>query len=482
MALWVLRCISSWNVYSKRALFIAQKAHLNTRIYDILKSEPIGLNLSVKGWVKAIRKMKNNVFVDITDGSCSRNLQIIISKSEHPEKLTFGAAIDASGSLVKNNNGQIELVAKEINVIGPCGTDGFPFAPRKSYNPDYIRQYLHLRPRTNKFGALLRVRDAACSSVNDYFHDNGYIQIHTPIITSNDCEGAGEVFSVRPDSEQLLKEMTREGSSLEEAYFNSKAFLTVSGQLHLEAVVRGLSKVYTFGPTFRAENSRTRLHLAEFYMIEAEAAFIESLTDLLKIMESMIKDVITAVLDKCADDIQMLNSSYENKDVVSNLLQKPFEVMTYDEALNILERHQENFGVQAWRGKSLGKEHELFLVKHAGECPVFVIDWPAEIKPFYMKSSTEDASKVSAIDLLTPQVGELCGGSLREDNFSILQDKLLKLNLQETLNWYLELRKYGNIPSGGFGMGFERFLQLILGIPNIRDTIPFPRWPHNCKL
>ncbi|KAJ9595835.1 hypothetical protein L9F63_012990, partial [Diploptera punctata] len=430
------------------------------------KFEPIGSHLFVQGWVKAMRNMKTNVFVDISDGSCSQKLQVLTKKIDQPQTLTYGAAVRANGPIVKNKNGQLELVAKELSVIGPCTvSEGYPFAPRKIYNSDYIRQFLHLRPRTNSFAALLRVRAAMSRAVNDYFCENSYIQIHTPIITSNDCEGAGEVFRVRPDNELLVREMAKKENMLEEAYFDTKAFLTVSGQLHLEAVVRGLSKVYTFGPTFRAENSRTRLHLAEFYMIEAEKAFLVSLEDLMKIIEDMIKTVTNKVADKCAADLQTLHSSNNNEGSIISILGKQFEVMTYDKAIDILEKHSENFVSQVKRGNSLAKEHELFLVKYAGDCPVF----------FY-------SIKVSALDLLTPRVGELCGGSLREDDFSNLENKLKKLDLQESLNWYLELRKYGNVPSGGFGMGFERFLQLVLGIPNIKDTIPFPRWPHNCKL
>ncbi|XP_021924777.1 probable asparagine--tRNA ligase, mitochondrial isoform X2 [Zootermopsis nevadensis] len=430
-----------------------------------------------------MRKMKEHVFLDVSDGSCSKKLQVLISKSRQPKSLTYGAAVEAVGSLVTNTNGQLELAAENVTVIGPCIViDGYPFAPRKSYSPDYIRQFLHLRPRTNAFGALLRIRDAASHAVNEHFRNNGYIHIHTPVLTSNDCEGAGDVFQVKPENEKTVKDMMKDGMSMDEAYFDCNTYLSVSGQLHLEAAVRGLSKVYTFGPTFRAENSRSRLHLAEFYMIEAEAAFIESLEELMNIMENLIKNVTSQVMQKCADDVELLHSSDGNEGPVVSLLQKPFEVMTYEQAIDILGRHSGNFVSQVKKGQGLGKEHELYLVKYAGDCPIFIVDWPSDIKPFYMKQSLQDVSKVSALDLLAPQVGELCGGSLREDNFSLLQDKLQKSGLYEALGWYLELREYGNVPSAGFGMGFERFLQVILGIPNIKDTIPFPRWPHNCKL
>ncbi|PNF28535.1 hypothetical protein B7P43_G14337 [Cryptotermes secundus] len=395
MALWVVRNCRIANFYRKSAFCTKGRAHINTRIVDVYKLEPVGSHLSIKGWVKAMRKMKDIVFIDIIDGSCLEGLQVLISKSKQPKTLTYGAAVEAAGSLQMNKNGQLELAAEDLTVVGPCIViDGYPFAPRKSYSPDYVRQFLHLRPRTSTFGALLRVRDAASHAINEHFRNNGYIHIHTPILTSNDSEGAGEIFRVIPDNENLVKEMAKDGMSFDEAYFDSKTYLTVSGQLHLEAVVRGLSKVYTFGPTFRAENSRSRLHLAEFYMVEAETAFIESLEELVKVMENLIKDVTSKIVGKCTDDVRTLRSAAGNEDSLLSVLEKPFEVMTYEEAIDILDRHSGNFVSQVERGQGFGKEHELYLVKHAGGCPVFVVDWPHDIKPFYMKQSLQDVSKV----------------------------------------------------------------------------------------
>ncbi|GLV35193.1 Asparaginyl-tRNA synthetase mitochondrial [Carabus blaptoides fortunei] len=356
-------------------------------------------------------------------------------------------------------------------------TDGYPFAPRKSYPPEYIRKYLHLRARTKKFASVLRVRDAATKAVHDYFNSEGYFNIHTPILTSNDCEGAGEVFSVRPENKSLLKDMIKDGVSEDEAYFDSKIYLTVSGQLHLEAMAHGLEKVYTFGPTFRAENSKSRLHLSEFYMIEAETAFISELGDVMTVIEKLVKYVTESVANKCADDIVCVS---ESANVNLSWLNKPFVTLTYDEALSILDKNLNKLSSGVNKEEGLAKEHEIFLVNHCGNVPTFVINWPKQIKPFYMKQCSDDASKVAALDLLAPNVGEIAGGSLRENEYNFLKNKLPCRNSE--LDWYLELRKFGSVPTGGFGMGFERYLQLILQMNNIKDTIPFPRWPHNCSL
>nr|CAD7456297.1 unnamed protein product [Timema tahoe] len=466
--------------------FVSKRNVTSARISDLLKYKPFGDYNKIKGWVRAHRKMKDIAFVDVNDGSCSEGLQVIIPKSLQPQNLSFGSSVEVHGTLTINPNEQIEMVAEDIKVVGPCiVSEGYPFSARKVYPPDYVRLFPHLRPRTKQFGSLLRVRDAATRAIFELLHAQGFVNVHTPLLTSNDCEGAGEVFLVQPDSEVLKKEMAKDGKCPEEAYFDSKAFLTVSGQLHLEAVARGLSKVYTFGPTFRAENSRTRHHLSEFYMLEMEMAFLENLSDLSTFIEAFVKGVTSKVLEECEVDVQTLlqQASKEGEHLtLSELTQRPFVTVSYDEAVSILERHSEQLESRVRRGEDLSKVHELFLVKHCGGGPVFVVEWPRKIKPFYMKCVAGDTDKVAALDLLVPRVGELCGGSLREDNYTVLQQKLQSSNLEESLAWYLELRKYGNTPTGGFGLGFERYLQYILGIQNIKDTIPFPRWPHNCKL
>ncbi|KAF4528264.1 hypothetical protein B566_EDAN014154 [Ephemera danica] len=404
-----------------------------TTVSDIItKKHFTNDSISVKGWVKSTRKMKDLIFIDIDDGSCASKLQIVIPKHMKQSHLTFGSSVEAEGKLKLNpTNNQLEILADCLNVVGTCDpTSGYPFAARKSYPDDYIRQFLHFRPRHSSFASIMRIRDALTRGLHDVLATMGFLMVHTPVLTSNDCEGAGEVFSVSPHSEKLKKEMAREGSSPEIAYFNNKAFLTVSGQLHLEAAVRGLSKVYTFGPVFRAENSRSRLHLSEFYMLEAEVAFSEDLEDAMILAENLCRKTIT---------------------------------------MTILQEHSSKLDVPPPQfGEPLGKEHELFLSQHmeqqCGQPMLFVL----------------------AFDLLGPVAGEVCGGSVREPSAVIIEQRLKSLengeSLLKGLQWYLDIRRHGNVPTSGFGLGFERFLQSLLGISNIKDTLPFPRWPHSLKM
>lgn len=286
--------------------------------------------------------------------------------------------------------GQLELNAENIEVYGECKVDdGYPFAPRKSYTSDYVRQYLHFRPRTNKFSTLLRIRDYTILAIHNYLHDEGYINVHTPIVTSNDCEGAGEVFIVLPENQRTLKNMAKPGVSPEESYFNSKVFLTVSGQLHLEAAVHSLSKVYTFGPTFRAENSKSRLHLSEFYMLEAECAFVDRIEQVTNIVEKLIKNVTNNIIDTYSEDIE----KFKEQEIEFSWVNKEFVTLTYDEAISILDKNRGKYG-DFCKTKGLTKEHEHFLVKHCDNIPTFIVDWPKHLKPFYMKTCTEDISKV----------------------------------------------------------------------------------------
>nr|XP_050849687.1 probable asparagine--tRNA ligase, mitochondrial isoform X2 [Vespula vulgaris] len=418
--------------------------------------------------------MKNNIFFDVNDGSTNEMLQVVIPKSSKPVNLTYGSSINAEGIVTLAPNGRLELQVNETHVIGTCDvTKGYPLQPKKPYDAEYLRQYLHLRPRAQKFSSLLRLRDIATANINNHFRSRNFIHIHTPIITSNDCEGAGEVFIVRPDSKEVLESMKKDGMSLDEIYFNSKAYLTVSGQLQLEVLARTLSKVYTFGPTFRAENSKSRLHLSEFYMVEAEKAFVSNIEEIAEEIELLVKTVTKDMLDHNSLDFHHIGATEPQ------WLNSKFGYMTYNEAVNILNDHAVQLQHPIKYGDVLTKEHELFLVKYNNSVPLFVINWPKEGKPFYMKECSNDSSKVAGLDLLVPIVGELVGGSIREDNYEKLK---LKLPSNHNLSWYLELRKYGNVSTGGFGMGFERFLQCVLGITNIKDTIPFPRWPHNCNL
>ncbi|KAJ8667666.1 hypothetical protein QAD02_009329 [Eretmocerus hayati] len=451
-----------------------RKIHKYATIVESNNPENVGKKASIQGWVRAVRKMKENVFLDVSDGTSSEHLQVVLKKDSKPESLGYGCSITAEGEISLAPNGRAELHAEKLSVIGECDLDGYPFLPRKQYEQDYIRQYLHLRPRTRAFSSILRLRDIASRAVGDYFKDHNFVNIHTPILTSNDCEGAGEVFLVQPNSKELNKEMMKDGTKDEAAaYFDTKAFLTVSGQLHLEVCARALSRVYNFCPAFRAENSKSRIHLSEFYMIEAEMAFVSSLSELIKETESFIKSVTKRVIEDGQSDLRTLGAPEPN------WLDKDFGIITYNEALGILERHKDQLTVPIKHGENLAKEHELFLVEYHEGTPLFVIEWPSQVKPFYMKECSHDASKVEALDLLAPVTGEIIGGSVREDSYSKLESRIPEgLNL----NWYLDLRKYGNVPTAGFGMGFERYLQIICGVPNIKDVIPFPRWPHNCSL
>ncbi|KAK1131171.1 hypothetical protein K0M31_017461 [Melipona bicolor] len=453
-----------------------QKCHVHSMLQicnDNFETN-VGRHVKVQGWVHAIRKMKENIFVDIMDGSTPKMLQLVIPKENKPDNLSFGSSIEAEGKLALGPNNKIELHTNNVIVVGTCDVmDGYPFAPRKRYHEDYVREFLHLRPRTKKFSSLLRLRDITSASIENYLRSRDYINIHAPVLTSNDCEGAGELFLVQPNSKDLLKSMKREDLTEEESFFNTKTFLTVSRQLHLEAAARAFTKVYSFGPVFRAENCNSRLHLAEFYMLEAELAFINNIDNIMIEVESFIKYIIKDVFEKGASDIDVIGGCEVQ------WLNDKFTCMTYDDAINILQNNTSCLKSPVKSGTNLSKEHELFLVKHNNNVPIFVTDWPKEIKPFYMKECKDDASKVSAIDLLVPTVGELVGGSIREDNYEKLKSNL---PLTSNLSWYLELRKYGNVPTGGFGLGFERFLQFIFNIPNIKDTLPFPRWPHNCSL
>ncbi|KAK9886970.1 hypothetical protein WA026_019228 [Henosepilachna vigintioctopunctata] len=474
MALYIHRPLSFLN-YKIGFLNICFKKY---SICSLLRNPELGSEIEIKGWIANIRKQKHNIFIDVKDGSTSEQVQVIVSSdlNVNTKELSAGSSIITSGSIVKSPKGNIEILAKKIKLISKCSTEeGYPFAPRKEYSPEYIRQYLHLRTKTNHFASLLRVRNSAVLAFHSAFQDEGVINVHTPILTSNDCEGAGETFKVIPDNEHLLKSMAKSGVHVDEIFFNKKSYLTVSAQFHLEALANGLGSVYTFGPTFRAENSKSRFHLAEFYMIEVEIAFLEELKPLLNFVERLLKKVTNNLLDNNISDIVSCQGINRTE---FEWLEKDFVILSFDEALNILNCNASQFKKLANAQNGFNKEHEIFLVKYLGNIPTFIIDWPRHLKPFYMKECKND-SKVLAFDLLAPDVGEIVGGGLREDDFQKLEEKLPK---EGVLEWYLDFRKFGGISTGGFGLGFERYLQTILKIDNIKDTIPFPRWPHNCSL
>lgn len=341
-----------------------------------------------QGWVKSLRKLKEHLFFDISDGLSAHKLQITIPVIKQPEKLNVGASVVVKGYLGQTPNGQLELNAEEVEICGSCPlSEGYPFLPRKQYSAEYIRQYLHLRPKTNKFSSLLRIRSQASAAIHEHFASEGYINIHTPIITSNDCEGAGEIFKVLPENKSILKNMRKTDKNDDEAYFDCKTYLTVSAQLHLEATCHALSKVYTFGPTFRAENSKSRLHLSEFYMVEAEIAFINRIEELAANIEKLLKKSTENIINKCDGDIQIARDGNTSYDWIS----KKFPVLTYDEARETLDR---NFKIKIPVDDDFTKEQELLLVKFCGDVPTFIINWPTQSKPFYMRGCDDNKNRV----------------------------------------------------------------------------------------
>ena len=467
-------------------------------IQGALDVSNVGKSLKVHGWVKAARKQRVNTFIDIDDGLIigGQKLQIVVASDKVPTTLGYHAFVQARGILKESplKGQEVELEADEIEVITPV-QEKYPFQPRKLYDDELPRTHPQYRAKLNDFGALIRIRSRLSKSIHDYFHDNDYIQIHTPVLTSNDCEGAGELFQVSPANKAISIKMRNDNiDDLDEAYFDKKAFLTVSGQLHLEAMCNGLEQVYTFHPAFRAEMGRTRRHLCEFSMIEAEKIiYNDDLDQLLQLQESLVKRALQSTMDSHVGDIvnflklnSLKHKSKKNEidqsiEHIDKVLREPFKVLSYKEAFDILETHQSQFEIKPDREKGLGKEHELFLVDHCDQVPIFVINWPKSTKAFYARRCSDNDHLVSAVDLLFPSVGELAGGSLREHNYDVLKNSLVNAGI-EGMDWYLDLRQNGAAPMGGFGLGFERLVQFVLKVYNIRDAVPFSRRPHECRL
>ncbi|XP_076351910.1 asparagine--tRNA ligase, mitochondrial [Tachypleus tridentatus] len=465
-------------------------------VRKIIDLKPFHENIIVEGWVRAVRKHKEIMFLDIDDGSSVERLQVIFSPGNKSctTSINYGEAVRIQGILERSTSkGQeIELKAETLMVLGSCKVEDYPFNPRTKHPVEYVRQYLHLRPRTRTFSSLLRTRNAATRAIHQYFENHNYVQIHTPAITSNDCEGAGEVFSIQPAFQNVLHSSTTSSrdagpNSVDvpntDCFFDIPVYLTVSAQLHLEAAALALSSVYTFSPAFRAENSQSRRHLSEFYMVEAEKAFVNCVGEIMEVVEELVKYTTRCILEWCSEELRVFNSETNSSHLMKmdKMLEKPFIRMTYTEACEMFQSKTDLIpGSFKW-GEDLRNEHEQCLLKHCGETPVFVTNFPSDIKPFYMKRSNTGTT-VEGFDLLMPTGGEVCGGSLREDDEMVLKERLKTTGLEDSLKWYLDLRRFGSAPLGGFGLGFERYLQYLLGINNIKDTIPFPRWPHHCQL
>jgi asparaginyl-tRNA synthetase len=458
-----------------------------TSIKDALAGKPaVGAEITVRGWVRTRRDSKAGFsFIHVSDGSCFDPIQVVApgeldNYETEIRKLTSGCAISASGTLVESaGRGQkFEIQGIRVEVVGWVeDPDTYPIQP-KHHSFEFLREVAHLRPRTNTFGAITRVRHAAAQAVHRYFHERGYYWINTPIITASDAEGAGDMFRV--STLDMVNPPITPGGDIDYSkdFFGRETFLTVSGQLNVEGYCLAMSKVYTFGPTFRAENSNTSRHLAEFWMVEPEIAFAD-LNDLADVAEDFLKYIFTAVLEECPEDMAFFEKRIE-PDVIrrlNDLIESTFVRLDYSEAIDILRDSGEKFEYPAEWGLDLQTEHERYLTEKHFKAPVVVMNYPTEIKAFYMRLS-DDARTVAALDVLAPGIGEIIGGSQREERLDVLERRMDEMGLdQDHYDWYLDLRRYGTVPHAGFGLGFERLVNYITGMTNIRDVIPYPRVP-----
>lgn len=439
----------------------------------------------VKGWVRTRRGNKNVQFIALNDGSTIKNLQLVADMSKFSEEdlkpITTGAAIHAQGIITPSQGkGQtVEMQIKELEVYGTADPDTYPLQ-KKGHTMEFLRAKAHLRPRTNTFGAVLRIRHALAYAIHKFFNDRGFYYFHTPLITASDCEGAGAMFQVTTlDMETAPR--TEDGKiDYSQDFFGRQANLTVSGQLEGELGATALGNIYTFGPTFRAENSNTPRHLSEFWMVEPEMAFYE-IEDNMDLAEEFLKYCIGYALENCADDIQFLNDMFDKglTERLKFVLHNDFVRLPYTTGVKILEESGQKFEFPVFWGADLASEHERYLVEQHFKKPVILTDYPKEIKAFYMKQN-DDGKTVRAMDVLFPGIGEIIGGSQREENFEKLQQRVDELGLKG-MDWYMDTRRYGTVPHSGFGLGFERLVLFVTGMQNIRDVIPFPRYPKNCE-
>ncbi|MEI8365287.1 MAG: asparagine--tRNA ligase [Parachlamydiaceae bacterium] len=466
---------------------------MRTRIKQIRQQKQdqpslIGQEVTVKGWVRTVRNQKTFAFVEINDGSTLSNFQVVATPDlpnyeKIVSQLSTGVSVAVKG-IIKEGEGEnktLEMQAKEIAIVGVCDPEVYPLQ-KKRHSFEFLRSIAHLRPRTNTLGAVTRVRNALSFATHRFFQERGFLYIHTPIITAADCEGAGKMFRVTTlDLENIPK--GKDGKvDYTKDFFEKPAYLTVSGQLNGEIYASALSDIYTFGPTFRAENSNTSRHLAEFWMIEPEMAFAD-LTDNMDCAEAFLKYVLKYTLENCVEDLQFFDK-FVSEGLIARLQQVvdvPFERVTYTYAIRILEKAEKTFEYPVSWGIDLQSEHERFLAEEYFTKPIILTDYPKKIKAFYMRAN-EDDKTVAAMDILVPKIGEIIGGSQREERLDVLTKKLVDNNLHpEDYWWYLELRKYGSVPHAGFGAGFERLVQFVTGMENIRDVIPFPRYPGKAE-
>ena len=473
------------------------------KIKELLSTTPSGQAVTVQGWVRTFR---NNQFISLNDGSTIQNLQAVVELNSLEEgtlkRITTGACISVTGDLIASlGKGQaIEVKVRELEILGDCDPEKYPLQLKNRPSLEYLREIAHLRPRTNTFGAVMRVRHAMAFAIHKFFNDRGFNYIHTPIITGSDAEGAGAMFRVTTLDAKKPPLDDQGHIDHKEDFFGKETNLTVSGQLEGETYALALSEIYTFGPTFRAENSNTTRHLAEFWMIEPEMAFYD-LKDNMELAESFLKYLCKYALDNCADDLEFLNKRAQEEEMTKPqeqrselglidrlkfIVDNEFQRLTYTEAIDILKNSNPNkkkkfqYLIEEW-GVDLQSEHERFLVEKHFKKPVILYNYPAAIKAFYMRQN-EDGKTVSAMDVLFPGIGEIIGGSQREERYERLMKRINELNLPEKeLWWYLELRKFGSAPHSGFGLGFERLMLFVTGMTNIRDVIPFPRFPGSAE-
>ena len=453
-----------------------------TDVKDLFRKDFVNKEVTVSGWIRNHRKQKEFGFIDFNDGTFFKNLQIVydnsLSNFDDIQKLKIGSAITVTGKIIKSEGkGQsIEMKLESFILEGDCPED-YPIQPKR-HTREFLREQAYLRPRTNLFGAVFRVRSVAAYAIHKYFQDNGYVYFHAPIITASDCEGAGEMFQVTTlDLDRVAKDGKIDYSK---DFFGKPAALTVSGQLQGETYALAYKKIYTFGPTFRAENSNTKTHASEFWMIEPEVAFCDLNMDM-DIMEGMLKFVVKYVLDNCPEEMEFFDNFVEKGliDKLNKLINSNFVRIDHEEVISILKKADVKWEFQPEYGEDIAKEHEKYITEYFNG-PVFIKNWPKDIKAFYMKQN-DDGKTVAAVDLEVPGAGELMGGSQREEDYDKLVNRIRELGMkEEDFGWYLNLRRFGGCVHSGFGMGFERLLIYLTGVDNIRDVVPYPRTPGNC--
>ncbi|MBS0266541.1 MAG: asparagine--tRNA ligase [Planctomycetes bacterium] len=458
------------------------------KVAAALKNGPIGALVDVRGWVRTRRESKQGfAFVELNDGSCMANLQIVVDQSvpgyqQFIKQLTTGSSIGVIGELKASPaKGQaVEVHARELTVFGTADAEKYPLQ-KKGHSFEFLREIAHLRPRTNTFGAMARVRNALCVAIHEFFQSRGFVYVHTPIVTTSDCEGAGQMFQVTTLDLARLAQKQAELDYTQD-FFGKRASLTVSGQLEAETFACAVGDCYTFGPTFRAENSNTTRHLSEFWMVEPEMPFYD-LNDNMRLAEDFIRSIIKYVLDHCADDMKFFAERIDKTvlETAENIVNHDFARVSYTEAIEILETCGQKFEFPVQWGTDLQSEHERYLAEQKFKRPVILYDYPRAIKSFYMRCN-EDGKTVRAMDVLVPRAGEIIGGSQREERLDVLIERMQECGLNpDDYWWYLDLRRYGTVPHAGFGLGLERVLLLLTGMTNIRDVIPYPRTPKHAE-